>query len=241
MDKAKLLKVREVRCSVCRMGDEGIAQLHTDRFENWLTFEALARKYARPEHPLSESSIRRHITKHAAEPEDSPIPDVEDVPAEAVTDTTDHADGFDAEGLLGIGIKNLAALIELLTREIQTHPQAGTRLFDKVLKAQALLARLVEQVDESTARQAEFRKTIRPMIDRIMTAACQSLASVMRQNGKRVREDYLEAASERITVDELLNRLSKAEDEWPREVGMRMRAATEGAFRAEEAKVCSTD
>ncbi len=41
----------------------------------------------------------------------------------------------------------------------------------------------------------------------------------MRQNGKGVRDDFLEVANERMSVEEFWSRLSRAENEWPREVG----------------------
>jgi len=236
MDEAKVLKMREIRCSVCRMNDQELLELHRDRFENGLTFEVLVRKYGRPERNLSESGIRRHMRRHAAEPEDSPISEVVDTSEERATAGADRGAGFDGEALLATGTKNLAGVIDRLTQEIHAHPQAAGRLFDKLFKAQGLLARSVKQVDEARALREEFRKTIKPIIDRITSEAIRSIASVMRENGKKVRDNFMEVANERMTVDEFWSRLSTAENEWPKEVGTRMRTATDEALKTDEAR-----
>src|SRR5689334_6692193 len=99
MNDENVLRIREPRCSACKLTPEVLAALHDDRFESMLPFEELAAKYG-----LSDSAIRRHMRRHAAERDDSPIPEVEDIPEEGSTTPGAYpGDGFNGEAILATG------------------------------------------------------------------------------------------------------------------------------------------
>ena len=59
----------------------------------------------------------------------------------------------------------------------------------------------------------------------------------MRKNAEQVREDVVEYSHGRLSPEDFSARLLLLEREWPKEVGVRLRAATTEALKAEEAKV----
>jgi hypothetical protein len=188
---------------------------------------------------LAHPPCRRHFARHVSEPEDSPISTGEGVSAaDQPRIGTDHLDGH---AILEASTKALTEMMENLVRQhrdvVGRNPREAERLLGVFMKVQAALARSLKQRDEGRARREQFRKSVRPIIDRITSAAVHSIVSVMRENGKKVRDDFFEVANQRQTVEKFWAMLSSAEDAWAIEVATRMRAATDEAFRAEEAKV----
>lgn len=226
------------RCYVCKLPGEVLDSLHADRFQRGMGFEALARKYAQPpSRPLSEAGCRRHFHNgHVPEPEDSPISEVPG--ADPAASATEHRDELDGHAVLESSTKALTEMMDALVRQqrdvVARNPREAERLLGVFMKVQGQLQRSLKERDGSRARQQEFRKTIRPVIKRITSAAVDPILSVMRENGKKVRDDFFEVAHERMTVDEFWSRLSAAENAWVMEVATRMRTATDEALRAEE-------
>ena len=107
----------------------------------------------------------------------------------------------------------------------------------KLLRAQSLLARSVKQLEEGRALRDEFRKTIPQIVDRITSAAMHPILGLMRRNAEQVRADVVEYSHGRLSPEDFSARLLLLEREWPKEVGVRLRAATTEALKVEEAKV----
>jgi len=232
------------RCSACKLPSELLTAFHRDRFEQGMTFEALALEYALPEHPLSESGVRRHFARHVDEPENSQISGadasgngLEDAPT--LGNTAD--DGLDSHALLEAGARTLAEIVRTLGREYQTaaqeHPQVAERAFGKFMKAHIALAKSVKQLEDGRVQRAEFQRTIPEIVRRLTTEAVRSILPVMRENAENVRQDVVEYAHGRLSAEDFSARLLRLELEWPKEVGLRMRAATTEALKAEEARV----
>lgn len=231
------------RCLACKLPTEVRDALHGDRFEGGMSFEALAMKYSLADHRLSESGLRRHFARHAPEPEVLSIQggDADGNGAEAISTSFGNTadDALDGYALLEAGTRSLVEIIRTLEQEYrsaaQRTPQAADRLFDKLLKAQAMLARSVEQLHDARALREEFRKTVPQIVDRCASEACRSLASLMRENAKALRQDVVDVGNGTLSFDEFWNRLLRYENAWPMEVGKRMKVATTEALRAEEA------
>jgi hypothetical protein len=236
MDCANILKMHDVRCSACKLPEEVLAALHDDRLKNGLGFGTLARKYALPERSLSESGVRRHFNRHVAEPEHSPISEGDDVPgADAAPSGTDELDGH---AVLESSTRALTEMMDVLVRQhrdvVARNPREAERLLGVFMKVQGQLQRSLKERDQARARQEEFRRAIRPIIKRIASEAIDPIISAMRENGKRVRDDFFEVANQRKTVDEFWSHLSAAEEGWAMEVARRMRTASDAALQAEE-------
>src|SRR5882724_11995898 len=126
------------RCFACKLPADMLAALHADRFQNGLGFEALARKYALPERPLSESGIRRHFARHVTQPQDSSISEAE-APVNGL-DAGVVGGELDAQAVLEAGTK---ALTEMMTSLVQEHravvarnPREAERLLTALIKVQ---------------------------------------------------------------------------------------------------------
>lgn len=235
-DENVVMERASTRCFVCRLPDDVLAALHADRYQNGVGFEALARKYALADRPLSESGCRRHFGAHVIKPEDSPISG-----GDCLLDTHEPAVAtaeLDGHAVLEASTKALTQMLDSLVREhravVGQNPRETERLLGVFMKVQGQLQRSLKERDESRARQYEFRKSILPIIKRIWCEAVESIIGLMRDNGRKVREDFSEVAHERMTVDEFWNRLSNAENAWAMEVATRMRKATAEALQAEE-------
>ena len=244
MDETNVLKTREVRCSACKLPADVLAALHGDRFENGMTFEDLVGKYGSAGYSVSESGLRRHMAKHAAVPEDSPISGAAasgDGLDPALNSFVNSGGELDAHALLEGGTRTLFEVVKMLEEEYRTtaqqNPQSAQRVLDKLLKAHALLARSVKQLEEGRTVRDGFRKTVPQIVDQITSAALRAILPVMRENAEQMREDVVEYAHGRLSADEFGTRLMRLEVEWPREVGTRMKAATREALKTEEAKV----
>lgn len=243
MDETNVLKRHEVRCSACTLPGDILVALHRDRFEHVLAFEALAEKYGFADHPLSESGVRRHFARHAAAPQYSPMSGGRDA-----GDSDDATTAFgrvnaelDPDALLEAGTATLVRIVQGIEREyrnaLQERPQVAERVLVKFLRAQTVLAKSAKQLQEARKSRHEFRKTIPQIIQRCTDDATRSLAGVMRENASKVREDVVEYAHGRLSPEAFSARLVALEHEWPREVGLRIRAATTQALKEEEAKV----
>lgn len=240
MDDSNLLRIREPRCSACRLAPEALAALHRNRFEDMLTFEELALKNG-----LSDSSIRRHLRRHALAPEKGSVAEPANLDAETDPDTLppngSAGDDLDSHALLQAGVKTLGEMVQALANEyrvaVQQHPQVAERAFTKFMKAQSELAKSVKQLEAGRTVRDEFRKTVPRLVERVTTEAVGSIATLMREIGKRLREDFTSVCDERLSLDEFWNRLMQYENAWPIEIGTRMKAATKAALTVEDARV----
>ncbi len=244
MEDANVLKRREARCSACKLPAEVLAALHADRFENGMTFEDLVGKYGSAEHSLSESGLRRHMAKHAAVPQNSPIsePAASEEGLDTASTTFAKPGGeLDAHGLLEGGTKTLFEVVKTLEEEYRTttqrNPQAAQRVLDKLLKAHALLARSVKQLEDGRTVRNEFRQIVPEIVQRCTSAALLSILPVIREGAERSREDVNEYVQGHLSAGELRSRLLRYDLEVRNEVGLRMKAAMTEALKAEEAKV----
>ncbi len=234
------------RCSVCRLPDEVLANLHADRFEGGMGFEAIARKHALPDRPLSEAGVRRHFNNgHVAERgEEKPLEAANangdaDMYAPGLGATTE--DDLDSRALVEAGAQVLGEMVQTLASEYraaaQQRPAVADRAFAKFMKAHTELAKTVKQLEAGRTLRDEFRKTVPRLVEKVTTEAMDSIATLMREIGKRLREDFVSVGEERLSLDEFWNRLTQYENAWPIEIGTRMRAAKTAALKAEEARV----
>ena len=104
------------------------------------------------------------------------------------------------------------------------------------MKVQAALAKSIKERDEGRARREEFRQTVPQIVDRCISEAARSIASLMRENTKFLRRDIVEHANGRLSVDGFWERLTGYENAWPIEVATRMKAARTEALKTEEAR-----
>src|SRR5882724_6926405 len=92
---------------------------------------------------------------------------------------------LDAHGLLAGGTKTLFEVVKMLEEEYrsstQRNPQAAQRVLDKLLKAHALLARSVKQLEEGRTVREEFRKTVPQIVQGITAASIRSTLPLMRE------------------------------------------------------------
>src|SRR5436190_3781432 len=231
------------RCSACKLPADMLAALHADRFENGTSFEALAGKFALPERPLSESGVRRHFARHAAEPEDSSMSEAGVAPgADPAACGTTPGDDLDGHALLEAGTRTLREMVEALAREYraaasQQRAQVAERAFTKFMKAQSELAKCMRQVEVGRRVRNEFRQTVPEIVGRCTLAAMHSILPVMRENAKRIRDDVVEYLQGTLSWEEFWNRLMRYDVEWPREIATRMKAAQTEALKGEEVKV----
>jgi hypothetical protein len=244
MDEENVVSERaSTRCFVCRLPDEVLANLHADRFEGGMGFEALARKYGLPDRPLSESGCRRHFARHVVEPQGDDLfePASADVYTDAAASTPDTPAGNDLDGLalLEAGTKTLAEMVQTLAHEhreaVQQRPQAAERAFAKFMKAQSELAKSVRQLEAGRAVREEFRKTVPAIVERCTLALMRSIVPLMRANAAKVCDEVIEYENGRLGAEEFFVRLARLEAVWPKEVALRLKAARIEALRAEEA------
>jgi len=152
---------------------------------------------------------------------------------------------LDGHTVLEASTKALTEMMDALVRQhrdvVARNPREAERLLGVFMKVQGQLQRSLKERDESRARREEFRKTVPQIVDRCISETCRSIASLMRENGKKLREGIVEVASQRLSLGEFWNRLTQYENAWPIEVATRMKAARvealRAALRAEEAKV----
>jgi len=233
------------RCSVCRLPATTLARVHEDRLRSHLTLGAITGELREAGHDISESALRRHLGRHVPALDFSPILQAgrpQEKPATIAT-AFDNLIGkeLDAHAALEAGTSALVEMMQALVRDFRAAPgqrsQVGERVLGQFLKMQNALVRSLKELEVGRTKRDEFRRIVPQIVDRIVTEAVRSIASVMRENGKRLREDIVEVGNERMTLDEFWSRLSRYENEWAMEVGTRMRTATTEALKAEEAKV----
>ena len=205
-------------------------------------FETLAGKYAQPERSLSESGVRRHFSRHAPEPEDSPISEAEGAPgADPAACGTEHGEELDGRAVLEASTKALTEMMDSLVREhravVARNPREAERILGVFMKVQGQLSRLLKERDEGRARREEFRKSILPIVQRCTSAVMKATLPLIRQNAERLREEVGEYVLGKLGAEELRQRLLQYEVRLPTEVAARMKAAMTDALAAEEAKV----
>jgi hypothetical protein len=237
MDYANILKKREPRCTACRLPVEVLAELHRDRFEEAMTFDALVGKY---ESHLSPSGLRRHMSRHAISPEDQAMSERGNVGVQADVARAESLAGedFDPHALLESGTRTLAEMVETLAQEYkdavsQQRPQAAERVFAKFMKAHGELAKAVKQVEVGRAVQSEFRKTIPRIIERCASTALLAILPLIRECAERWGDDVDEYVDGKLRLDELRSRLRNYDLGVRTEVAARMKAAMTEALQAE--------
>lgn len=226
------------RCSACKLEAELLTELHRDRFENGLGYEALAMKYRQPHLPLSEAGCRRHFTRHVSVPPESAIcePDADQPHG-------DHASNAQCDGyaVLENGTRILAGLVESLAEEYRTAgqhgPQGVERAFSKYIKAQSELAKCVKQLETSRMLKDKLRQTIPHIAECFTESAIRSMLTVVREHAQRVRDDAVEYSHGRLTPQEMHSRLLRYEFEWANDHGAKLRQAQRDAVKAGEAKL----
>jgi hypothetical protein len=234
------------RCSVCRLPMDTLARVHEDRLRSHLTLGQITGWLRQAGHNVTDSSLRRHLGRHVPDLDYWQISAAASPPradCESVATAFDHLVGkeLDAPAALEAGAMVLVEIMGTLVREYRATAgrrlQGGDRVVGQFMKMQNALVRSVKELEGGRAQRVEFRRTIPQIVDRITSEAVRSIASLMRENGKKVRDDFFEVANERMTVDEFWSRLSSAENQWATEVGKRMRAVTAQVLQSEEAKV----
>jgi hypothetical protein len=240
MEDANILKMREIRCSACKLPVDVLAALHADRFENGMTFEDSVGKYGTAEHPLSESGLRRHFARHAAERADSPISEAEEMLGADPAANTEPTEGLDGHAVLEASAKALTEMMDALVREHRTvvgrNPREAERILGVFMKVQAQLQRSLKARDESRVRQQEFRKTIPPIVQRCTAVVMKAILPLIRQSAERLREEVGAYVQGRQSAEQLWNVLLGYEVQLPREVGARMGEAMREALKTEEAR-----
>lgn len=226
------------RCFVCKLPTELLAALHADRFQNGMGFETIARKYAQPDRPLSESGCRRHFARHVIEPENLSIADGEGVADLGAADGAEDGDELDGHAVLQASTKALTEMMDSLVREhravVARNPREAERVLGVFMKAQGQLQRSLKQRDENRARREEFRKTIPHIVQRCSAEAARLIMPVMREHAANLRDEIVEYSHGRLSPEDLWSRLVRYEVEWPKQVGERMRVAQLQALKAEE-------
>jgi hypothetical protein len=233
------------RCSVCRLPANTLARVHEDRLRSHLTLGAITGELREAGHDISESALRRHLGRHVPDLDYSPISQAGRPQEQPTTVATafDNLIGkeLDPTGALEAATTALVEMMQALVRDFRTaagqRSQVGERVLGQFLKMQNALVRSLKELEVGRTKRDEFRRVVPQIVDRIVTEAVRSIASLMRENGKRLREDIVEVGHERMTLDEFWSRLSRYENEWAMEVGTRMRAATKEALQTEEGKV----
>lgn len=119
----------------------------------------------------------------------------------------------------------------------QRSPQSAQRVLAELLKAHALLARSVKQLEEGRRGREEFRKTVPKIVQGITGAGIRSTLPFIRQYTETLREEVGEYVRGNVKADELLKRLLRYEAQAPQEVAARMRTAMTEALKTEEEKV----
>ncbi len=228
------------RCFVCKLPAETLDALHADRFQNGLGFEAIARKHALPDRPLSESGCRRHFHNgHVIPPEDSTISAADAVPEPALAaDDADLGSELDGHAVLDASTKASTEMLDALVRDyraaLSRNPREAERLLGVVMKVQTQLQRVLKERDKCRARRQEFRKAIPKIVDRCTDELSRSITPVMRENAAGIRNDIVEYAHGRLSPEDLWDRLLRYERAWPMEIGERLRLARREALKAEE-------
>jgi len=239
MDDSNVLKMRDVRCSACKLPAEVLAALHADRFEHGMGFEALARKYTLPDRPLSESGCRRHFARHVPEPEDSPISEAEEALGADPATGIEPADELDGHAVLEASTNALTEMMDSLVREhravVARNPREAERLLGVFMKVQAQLQRSLKERDQSRARRQEFLKTIPPIVQRCTTAVMKATLPLIRQGAERLHAEVGEYVQGNVSAQELWNALLRYEVELPREVAATMGEAMREALKTEQA------
>jgi len=226
------------RCSACKLEAEVLTELHRDRFEHGLGFEALAKKYGQPHLPLSEAGCRRHFTRHVSVPTDSAICE-----PQADQPGGDHASNAQCDGypFLENTTRILAGLVESLAEEYRTAgqhgPQGVERAFSKYIRAQSELVKCVKQLDAWRMLKDKLRQTIPHIADCFTESAIRSMLVVVREHAHKVRDDVVEYAHGRLSPQDMHSRLLRYEYEWQEDHGAKLRLAQKVAVKAGEAKL----
>lgn len=234
------------RCFACKLPAELLDVMHADRFERGMGFEVLARKYALPDRPLSESGCRRHFARHVVEPEDSRISNTADLPGgDGAAGDTERSDGLDGHAVLEASTKALTEMMDSLVREYRAivgrNPREAERLLGLFMKVQGQLQRSLKARDEGRVRQLEFRQTVPQIVQRCTTQLVRSILPVMRENAAKLRDEVVEYSKGQLSAEDFWNHLVLYEIEWPKEVGLRLRAATTEVLKMEESKAAVED
>jgi hypothetical protein len=208
-----------VRCRVCRLPGETLAEVHRERYAWGATYEQLAEKLRASDHTTSTSSLRRHFHAHVRNGQ------IEDSEAEAAN-LQEIATPFDA--LVGGSADDRAvadAMVNTLLEQLQ-RVEKTRRITRDGAQADRFAARSLKQIaalDRALRRRQEIRRPydellakVRDTLHRIPDAAGEAFRTSLEEHAGFIDQAVDEFLRDYSYPDRLLRRINQAKAEFPK-------------------------
>ena len=231
---------RSSRCLACRMPGVRLDQLHRDRLQLGLTFEALAQNCRTDGVALSESSLRRHFRRHVAEEVYSQLAQSQEDPPPS----PDTPTAFD--GLLGKPVNErlvLEAITQAVMEKVRTaeqewraatarHPQGAEKALMKFLKMQTALERSLKQLREARGLREDIDKTMLKFAEALGIAVSESSQQFMANHVGMVRDAVNRYLAGNISAGLLVSRLEDFQNDWRQGLADRVSEAVQAKWQS---------